>query len=313
MIYSNLDNFLRNTSFGFLFFTMICYWFNASFSYDFSIEPQIVSKGKQTKTNIKNFQYFLLLSSILCLFFLLLNRWIETTHFPLSNLYESLIFLSWSLTFFLLLTELKTKETLIGVLITPLALFINAFATFSLPLEMQKGNSLVPALQSNWLLMHVTVMMISYALLIFGSLVSIGFLVINSQIKKIEPNIVVLLNSSNQKIFDRKKNLAENLDNWSSRIISLGFPFLTLGILSGAVWANETWGSYWSWDPKETWALITWFIFAIYFHSRIIKGWKGQKSAFIALFGFLSVWICYLGVNLFGNGLHSYGWISLNI
>ena len=100
------------------------------------------------------------------------------------------------------------------------------------------------------------------------------------------------------------------MDVWSYRIIGLGFPFLTIGIISGAVWANEAWGSYWSWDPKETWALITWLVFAIYLHSRLLKGWQGQKAAFVGSCGFFVIWICYLGVNFLGKGLHSYGWVS---
>ena len=102
----------------------------------------------------------------------------------------------------------------------------------------------------------------------------------------------------------------DTLDNLSYRILGLGFPLLTLGILSGAVWANEAWGSYWSWDPKETWALITWLVFAIYLHTRLTKGWRGTKSAMLATLGFITVWVCYLGVNLLGSGLHSYGWFS---
>ena len=105
-------------------------------------------------------------------------------------------------------------------------------------------------------------------------------------------------------------SLADRLDNYSYRVLALGFPLLTVGILSGAVWANEAWGSYWSWDPKETWALITWLVFAIYLHARILKGWTGRKPAIIATFGFFVVWFCYLGVNLLGTGLHSYGWFS---
>ena len=104
--------------------------------------------------------------------------------------------------------------------------------------------------------------------------------------------------------------LLENLDNWSYRILGLGFPFLTIGIISGGVWANEAWGSYWSWDPKETWALITWIVFATYLHARITNGWKGQKTAILGGLGFFVIWICYLGVNFLGKGLHSYGWFS---
>lgn len=314
MISFNIDNFLRNSSFGIILFTMFFYWFKASFlSYSLNQnEKFFVPNEKPKETFFKNFQYFLLLISTISLFLLLLIRWIETNHFPLSNLYESLIFLSWSLLFVLLLIEIKIKENLLGVLITPLALFINAFASFSLPPEMQKANSLVPALQSNWLMMHVTVMLISYAFLLFGSLLSIAFLVLNFQIKtKVKKNIV-MFNQTKELQFSNTEQITDNLDFLSSRLLSLGFPCLTLGILSGAIWANETWGSYWSWDPKETWALITWCVFAIYFHSRIVKGWKGEKPALIASFGFLVVWICYLGVNVFGRGLHSYGWIDVN-
>ena len=91
-------------------------------------------------------------------------------------------------------------------------------------------------------------------------------------------------------------------------MIGLGFPLLTIGIIAGAVWANEAWGSYWSWDPKETWALITWLVFAAYLHTRITRGWQGRRPAILAGVGFAVVWICYLGVNVLGKGLHSYGW-----
>ena len=96
----------------------------------------------------------------------------------------------------------------------------------------------------------------------------------------------------------------------SYRTLGLGFLLLTCGILSGAVWANEAWGSYWSWDPKETWAFITWLVYAIYLHTRITKKWQGRKPALIASIGFIVVWICYLGVNLLSQGLHSYGWVQ---
>jgi cytochrome c-type biogenesis protein CcsB len=105
-----------------------------------------------------------------------------------------------------------------------------------------------------------------------------------------------------------KLSLADTLDNISYRVIGLGFPLLTIGIISGGVWANEAWGSYWSWDPKETWALITWLVFAAYLHARITRGWQGRKPAMLAATGLIVVWVCYLGVNLLGKGLHSYGW-----
>ena len=94
--------------------------------------------------------------------------------------------------------------------------------------------------------------------------------------------------------------------------MGIGFCFLTLGILSGAVWANETWGTYWSWDPKETWALITWLTFAAYLHTRLLYGWQGRNQQYCKCWFFI-VWICYLGVNLLGKGLHSYGFLTLKI
>jgi cytochrome c-type biogenesis protein CcsB len=334
---NTLENSLRNSSFICLFLTMLFYWIKGSFFY--------AKKSSNVETLI------LLLCNLL-LVSILVVRWIDSNHFPLSNLYESLIFLSWSLLTFLLILQIKIKESFLGILLTPIILFITTFATFSLPIEMQKSSSLVPALQSNWLMMHVTIMMLSYAALICGSLLAFTFLIINIILKKdfffnqdfnsnwsskISPissnnspqfsNDTVLnttsfstvyepISENNQNISQKEISNSKNneftdtLDNLSYRTIGIGFPLLTIGILSGAVWANETWGSYWSWDPKETWALITWLIYAIYLHSRIIKGWKGQKPALIASLGFLAVWVCYLGVNIFGKGLHSYGWFD---
>jgi cytochrome c-type biogenesis protein CcsB len=254
----------------------------------------------------------IILSNVL-LIVLLCNRWKESGHFPLSNLYESLMFLSWSFTVLHLFIENLTNYhttsnqnigKFIGAITTPSALFTNAFATFTLPKEMQGSSSLVPALQSNWLMMHVTVMIISYAALIIGSLLSIAYLIITIQFHSNSDT-----NNNKNMGLPNSSTSALTLDNLSYRILGIGFPFLTIGILSGAVWANEAWGSYWSWDPKETWAFLTWLVYAIYLHTRLNKGWEGKKPAIIASFGFIVTWICYLGVNLIGEGLHSYGWI----
>ena len=110
-----------------------------------------------------------------------------------------------------------------------------------------------------------------------------------------------------------RSQLIEQLDHWSYRVISLGFIFLTMGILSGAVWANEAWGSYWNWDPKETWAFITWTVFAIYLLIRTNRNFRSASSAIVAFIGFLIIWICYFGVNLLGIGLHSYGSFPLTL
>jgi cytochrome c-type biogenesis protein CcsB len=142
-------------------------------------------------------------------------------------------------------------------------------------------------------MMHVSMMMISYATLIVGSLLSILYLAFTF-FKKNEITADINISGSevtlNKTLNFSKLSLLETVDTWSYRIIGLGFPFLTIGIISGAVWANEAWGSYWSWDPKETWALITWLVFAIYLHSRLLKGWQGKKAAIVGSTGFF----CYL-------------------
>ena len=278
-----------------LFFGMIMYWISLT-----------IPKNNLIFNLSRGIVFF---SNILFAFTLSV-RWVGEGYFPLSNLYESLIFLSWTISFIQLIVESKTKSRLIGALSTPLVFFISGFSSLTLPVEMQKALPLVPSLQSNWLMMHVSMMMISYATLIVGSLFSILYLAFNyfnQDSKEISLQSSVLSGSTNFNETNSKTSLLQTVDIWSYRIIGLGFPFLTIGIISGAVWANEAWGSYWSWDPKETWALITWLVFAVYLHSRLLKGWQGQKAAFLGSCGFFVIWICYLGVNFLGKGLHSYG------
>jgi len=274
------------------------------------------------------------------LFALLAFRWLTFGYFPLSNLYESLLFLAWGITFITVVIESRSKIQLIGAISTPIALFVTGFASLSLPEDMQAPSPLVPALKSNWLMMHVTVMMLSYASLIIGSLLGIFFLLLtrrknkpirlqgssygtltdNSTLSNIifykaqestdyNDLLVEQQNINVDRSLSKRLTLLESIDNLSYRTISFGFPLLTIGIIAGAVWANEAWGSYWSWDPKETWALITWLVFASYLHARLTKSWQGEKPAIIASLGFIVVWICYLGVNFLGKGLHTYGQI----
>jgi cytochrome c-type biogenesis protein CcsB len=289
----------------FLFFAMIFYW---------------ISLYLPKNNSIFQASKFLILGSNLLFTTTLLSRWISEGYFPLSNLYESLIFLCWGISTIHLLIENQTKSRLIGAISSPLMFFLAGFSSLTLPTEMQKALPLVPSLQSNWLMMHVSMMMISYATLIIGSLFSIlylAFLWFNAagtgQSNDAILSVPVELSSSNESILRQvnvsKLSLLETVDIWSYRIIGLGFPFLTIGIISGAVWANEAWGAYWSWDPKETWALITWLVFAIYLHSRLLKGWQGKNAAILGSCGFFVIWICYLGVNFLGKGLHSYGWV----
>jgi len=252
-----------------------------------------------------------------CLVLQLLSRWLISSHFPISNLYESLCFLTWGLTLSQLLLEREYQSPLIPAISVPISLFTLGFACFGLPEDLRLSSNLVPALRSSWLVMHVSVVMLSYAALIIGSLLSASVLLIDkNQPLHIRSNSVGIggykfstSNSVNEIIEPYKFSHSEKIDTLSYRSILVGFVLLTLGLISGAVWANEAWGTWWSWDPKETWALISWLFYAAYLHMRISKGWQGRKPAILATSGFLIVLICYLGVNFFGVGLHSYGWI----
>nr|YP_009643701.1 cytochrome c biogenesis protein [Mazus pumilus]YP_010448543.1 cytochrome c heme attachment protein [Mazus caducifer]YP_010837348.1 cytochrome c heme attachment protein [Mazus humilis]WGC93250.1 cytochrome c heme attachment protein [Mazus pumilus var. delavayi]AWK29702.1 cytochrome c biogenesis protein [Mazus pumilus]QPZ51527.1 cytochrome c heme attachment protein [Mazus pumilus]UTS56494.1 cytochrome c heme attachment protein [Mazus caducifer]WGC92997.1 cytochrome c heme attachment protein len=270
-----------------------------------------------------------MLMTFLCITGLLITRWIYSGHFPLSDLYESLIFLSWSFSIIHIVPYFKKNKNMLSTIIGPSAIFTQGFATSGLLTEIHESTILVPALQSEWLIMHVSMMILGYAALLCGSLLSVSLLVITVRKKK---KFFSTSNNLNESFFfgeieymNKRSNVLQNisprnyyrsqlsqqLDYWSYRVISLGFIFLTIGILSGAVWANEAWGSYWSWDPKETWAFITWIVFAIYLHTRTNIKWKGTNSAIVASIGFLIIWICYFGVNLLGIGLHSYGSFTL--
>nr|YP_010532941.1 cytochrome c heme attachment protein [Raphia vinifera]UXX43854.1 cytochrome c heme attachment protein [Raphia vinifera]WGM80604.1 cytochrome c heme attachment protein [Raphia vinifera] len=265
---------------------------------------------------------------------LLVSRWISSGHFPLSNLYESLIFLSCSFFIIHRISKKLNHKNDLSTITNPSTIFTQGFATSGLSTEMHQSAILVPALQSQWLMMHVSMMLLSYAALLCGSLLSIALLVItfrnninvfcksnNFLIRSFFFGEIKYLNEKRGSLFKNtsflsfrniyKYQLTQRLDYWSYRMISLGFTFLTIGILCGAVWANEAWGSYWSWDPKETWAFITWTIFAIYLHTRTNKSLQGTNSALVASIGFFIIWICYFGVNLLGIGLHSYGSFTL--
>nr|YP_009309924.1 cytochrome c biogenesis protein [Abeliophyllum distichum]QRG31678.1 cytochrome c biogenesis protein [Abeliophyllum distichum f. lilacinum]ALZ50067.1 cytochrome c biogenesis protein [Abeliophyllum distichum]AVP26455.1 cytochrome c heme attachment protein [Abeliophyllum distichum]QDH12341.1 cytochrome c biogenesis protein [Abeliophyllum distichum]QFX74111.1 cytochrome c biogenesis protein [Abeliophyllum distichum] len=276
-----------------------------------------------------------IIMTFFCITGLLVTRWIYSGHFPLSNLYESLIFLSWSFSLIHIVPYFKKNQKFLSTIIGPSAIFTQGFATSGLLTEIHESTILVPALQSEWLIMHVSMMILGYAALLCGSLLSVALLVIAVRKNRkffFTSNHLLNLNGSfffgeieymnersnvlqNTSFFSPKNyyrsQFIQQLDYWSYRVISLGFIFLTIGILSGAVWANEAWGSYWSWDPKETWAFITWIVFAIYLHTRTNIKWKGTNSAIVASIGFLIIWICYFGVNLLGIGLHSYGSFTL--
>jgi cytochrome c-type biogenesis protein CcsB len=300
-----MEIFFLNTSFAFLFIDLITKVL--SFSTENFLCLDFCNK-EQKSFFVDWKRVFLPLSGSFLVSTLVIRR-VKSGHFPVSTLYESLVFLSLIFVFFSLIFlkadfswflidpqymgKQDSFQKLISLVLSLFPIFTLGFASFCLPIDLQKGRSLVPALKSNWLFIHVTVILISYGGLLLRSSLSIIFLLIDFSV------------SANKSLFT---SFIGKLDVISYRLILFSYPFLTLGIISGAVWANETWGSYWNWDPKETWSLIIWFVFAVYFHQRLLANRKSKELAFLATFGFVRIWFSYLGVNLMGKGLHSYGW-----
>jgi cytochrome c-type biogenesis protein CcsB len=228
-------------------------------------------------------------------------RWKESYdmgmgHAPLSNLYESVVFFSWTIVLIYVLLDIKFKYRVIGAFVMPFALLGMAWAQ----LGMNTGiEPLVPALQSNWLLYHVITCFLGYAAFAVACGISIMYLIKAGSEESAESSAGAGLLAMFPPI--------KVLDDLNYRAIMVGFPLLTLGIITGAAWANYAWGTYWSWDPKETWSLIVWFVYAAFLHARITKGWVGKRAAWLSIVGFAATIFCYLGVNLFLSGLHSYG------
>jgi len=226
-------------------------------------------------------------------------RWLESYqmgigHAPLSNMYESLVFFSWSIALLYLVVEFVYKNRIIGAFAVPFAFGSMAYASLS-PEFSTAITPLVPALQSNWLIAHVFTCFIGYAAFAVSCGTGIMYLV-KSLDKGDSPNSLLATLPS-----------LKVIDDITHKIILFGFIWLSGGIISGAVWANSAWGTYWSWDPKETWSLITWFIYASALHARFTRGWGGKRIAWIAIIGFLAVAFTYYGVNFLLSGLHSYG------
>ena len=229
-------------------------------------------------------------------------RWKESYamghgHAPLSNLYESVVFFSWTIILIYAIIEFKYGYRVIGAFVVPFALLGMSWAQLGLNSGIEP---LVPALQSNWLLYHVITCFLGYAAFAVACGISIMYLIKerkedNAAATTPAGGIVAMFPS------------IKVLDDLNYRAIMIGFPLLTLGIVTGAAWANYAWGTYWSWDPKETWSLIVWFIYAAFLHARITRGWVGRRAAILSVVGFAATIFCYLGVNLFLSGLHSYG------
>ncbi len=228
-------------------------------------------------------------------------RWYESYrmgvgHAPLTNMYESLVFFAWCTTLFYLFMEFRFKARVIGAFVMPCAAIAMAYASFSSRIDTQI-NPLIPALQSNWLIAHVVTCFIGYGAFAVAGGLGLMYLMKLSAVDKKSTDASLCASLPELKV----------IDDLTHKTIVFGFMWLSAGIITGAIWANEAWGTYWSWDPKETWSIITWFMYASTLHARFTRGWRGRRIAWLAIIGFLAVFFTYFGVNFLLSGLHSYG------
>ena len=218
----------------------------------------------------------------------LIVRGIAAGRVPMTNQYEFATCFAWALCLVSLIFIAKYRFSFLGVFAAPVVFLIMGYAA----MQSREIHALMPALQSNWLVFHVSTAILSYGA--FGVSFVLGFIfLVREKIRKD--------GFMDQHIPDRDK-----LDVIEYRSVCLGLLFLTITIITGAFWAKKCWGSYWNWDPKETWSLVTWIIYAVYLHLRIMRGWKGKAAAIFAVVGFICVIFTYIGVNTFLPGLHSY-------
>ena len=221
----------------------------------------------------------------------ILTRYVEAGHTPVTDLYESLSFFAWMIIGILLIVNLKYKVKVLGSFLTPIALILVLFA-FALP----KGIfPLAPVLKSFWHPFHVIFAFLGNALFTLTFCCGVMYLIQEHQLKSKRLGAIA-----------KRLPPLNLLDDLSYQSLKFGFPLLTLGIITGAVWAEYAWGRYWNWDPKETWSLITWLLYAALLHQRLTVGWRGRKAAIMAIVGFLAVLFTFLGVNLLLPGLHTY-------
>lgn len=235
--------------------------------------------------------YYLLFSGFCIHLISTLARYFNAGYTPITNIYESLSFFSLCIAGFFLYIKRIYKIDIVGCIILPVISLMLLWA-FTFPSEIRP---LPPVLDSWWLPIHTVFSFSGNAIFFISFFISLLYLFVERGIKK----------KSFSSMSERLPSL-ETLDMINYRCMSYGFPFLTVGIITGSIWANTAWGSYWSWDPKETWSLITWIVYAILIHNRLAIGWRGRKTAYMMIIGFFSILITFLGVNFLAGGFHSY-------
>ena len=266
---------------------------------------------------LKRIGSFFLFVSLLSLTLALICRGVALKFFPLTNLYESLVIFAWAVIAAFLFLEWKFNISSFGWVVSGFLLIVFLYASW-LPLSQKQIVPLIPALQSYWRIIHVPPLLLSYALFLIGAFSGAAYLIetnfFNKSNGKTEKQNFTKEFTNGIKINSYITEVSEKahfFDEVTYRCVTFGFPLLTIGIINGALWANHAWGALWQWDPKETMALVTWFIYAAYLHFRLNTKVSGKVLATIALVGIAMVYLTYLGVNQFNfGGLHTYGKIE---
>jgi cytochrome c-type biogenesis protein CcsB len=239
----------------------------------------------------------LLIVSFILHTFVIISRLFEVGYFPITSQHESISFLAWSILFIYIVLDRKSKHNHLGIIISPLLMILMSIASVLL----KDITHIPPILKSQWLLVHGIFSFLAEGIFTIAFATSVFYL-FQERSLKMKKRIT---------LFQRGSPSLEALDEFIFLCIRLGFPLMTAGIITGSIWANTAWNSYWSWDPKETWSLITWIIYAALLHQRINMGWRGKKAAWMAVVGFISVLFTFFGVNLVLPSLHSYSSLSL--
>jgi len=244
------------------------------------------------KTFFAHAGFFLIIIAFILHTLIFIHRYFIYSYFPVTNLHQSLFFFAWCLVGIFIFLNIKFKIPILGSFVTPVAIiFLISSATIITP-----GPIPIPQkLQSLWLPIHTTLSFLGEAFFGVAFCTGVMYLIQENQIKK-----------KNWGQFFYRLPPLQALDNLNYFSLRAGFFLLTTGIITGSIWAEYAWGSYWNWDPKETWALITWLIYAALLHGRLTMGWRGRRAAFFSLIGFGMVLFTFLGVNFLFSGLHSY-------
>lgn len=221
----------------------------------------------------------------------IIYRYIDGQHLPITSLHEASSFFAWCIVLIFFFLEYRYRLDLLGPFTMPIV-FVLMLSSSVLPREIKP---LSPVFQSYWLGIHTSLAFLGDAAFAMAFGIGIMYLIQEHHLKTKHLG----------GLFQRLPNL-QILDEVNYRLITLGFPLLTLAIITGALWAQSAWGSYWRWDPKEVWSLITWFIYALVLHARLTAGWRGRKAAMLSIVGFLSVIFTFFGVNLILKSLHAF-------